>query len=471
MYLLFHLREVPFRSATLIRNLVRRVPMVQFEDCRELRVKCRGDLASVDPRLHKSVLSMVGVDALELLADPRPFRSVQRLTLSTAEVARLGPEFRLPQVRRLKLLCRDAALAGSALEAVPRVFPCLERLHLALLPSGLLPLCGPGFAAPPDLRITLLGDRAQVGERQANIFVASHLLTLPFSWSGTFLQRVVRLQMAELNQEHGGLALEQLTSMMRAMPQLRRLGTVSLRTFLLVDVLREECPLEELVLVMDMEDVNALFRSLLPLEQQKRRMALRRLAVHLLAEDGVARPKVDVENALCAGWHNIAEKLLRKDGFVAFSFGHHQLLETALPQLAWFDPERFSLDLVEYEADGRLPASTPLERPLPFCAAEVNTRPRGTLVIGSLRPSAAAEREDEVPLSPSGAATPSSRRSMSKGGLVTPGRRSLAAPTPSSRARRSRCFGSLLEAPVRHAFQDLSLVDAVEALLKAKQAH
>merc|ERR1712194_104815 len=129
-------------------------------------------------------------------------------------------------------------------------------------------------------------------------------------------------------------------------------------------------------------------KSFIPLEQQKRRSTLKRFAVHLLARDGVARPPLEIENAACAGWHGIANTLLHPNGFIVFSASESQLLETALVQLAWFDPCHFCLDPVEYwEYNNRHPCSTPAGQGLPFWDTEALEQPKGTLVRGPLRPS------------------------------------------------------------------------------------
>merc|ERR1712139_229829 len=171
------------------------------------------------------------------------------------------------------------------------------------------------------------------------------------------------------------------------MPHLRRLGTVSARAACHFDASREDCKLEELVVVTELEDVKDFFGSFLPLEQRKKRGSLRRLAVHTVCSDGAARVKLDVENAICAGWYNIAVNLMRADGWVVFSTGSKALQETAIGQLPWFLPQHFSLDTVNYGERG-LPCSTPLDRPLPFYGRDGVPQPSGTLVSGNLRPDA-----------------------------------------------------------------------------------
>jgi hypothetical protein len=95
-----------------------------------------------------------------------------------------------------------------------------------------------------------------------------------------------------------------------------------------------------------------------------------------------------VEEAVCAAWHSVAAYLIHTLGFITFSVGSRRLLETAPLQLPWFDSDRFNLDTVDYSIGGRVPCSTPLERPLTFNQPDAASRPRGTLVAGSMRPDA-----------------------------------------------------------------------------------
>jgi hypothetical protein len=257
-------------------------------------------------------------------------------------------------------------------------------------PVGLLPLCGPGFSAPRDLRLTIDGN-AEKSDREANVFVASHLISLPFSWGkdvnfpSLFFRRVQRLQMSELNEDHRGLALEQLASVIRALPCLKRLGTVSSRSAKLLDLTSDSFHLEELVVVLEVDDIGTFYKDLIPLEQLKRRSTLRRLCIHFLAGDGVSRLKDDMEAAMLAGWHNIATNMLHPDGVISFSVATKQLLETSMVQLAWFLPIHFSLDATEYR-NGRHPLSTPIDRSLPYLSTDGIVQPNGTLISGSLRP-------------------------------------------------------------------------------------
>merc|ERR1711971_1519415 len=113
-----------------------------------------------------------------------------------------------------------------------RIFPNAIRVHLAMLPSALLNFCGPEYAAPPDLRLTLLGsaelgDGAQAPACKANFFVSAHLFTLPFNWMGNLFSKVIRLQMNELSTAHHVLSVEKLMELLQTLPLLRRLGTLS----------------------------------------------------------------------------------------------------------------------------------------------------------------------------------------------------------------------------------------------------
>jgi len=350
------------------------------------------------------------------------------------------------------------------------------------MPAGLLPLCGPGIMAPPDLRLSLMDD-CNPADLHANFFVASHLMSLPFSWEGDFLKGVIRLQCSELNEDLQGLSLEKLVDCMKGggMPLLRRLGTVSSRAACHFDVSREDCKLEELVVVTELDDVKDFFASLFPLEQRKKRGSLRRLAVHIICSDGAARVKPDVEKAICAGWHNIACHLMRADGWVVFSTGSKALQETAIGQLPWFLPQHFSLDTVNY--GGRLPASTPLDRPLPFYGIDGVQQPSGTLVCGNLRRAAQevtlanqAALQDTLaensmmssnqswtqPSSPGN----SSRPSLHGGSSARPSVANTV--TPSRSTRRSTVRQD--DMSTRQDWMSMYLVDAIEALISAAEA-
>jgi len=357
----------------------------------------------------------------------------------------------------------------------------VRRLHLVTLPAGLLPLCGPGIMAPPDLRLSL-NEQSLAHDRHANVFVASHLMSLPFSWGGDFLKRVIRLQFSELNEDLMGLSMEKLLDTMKGggMPFLRRLGTVSARAATHFDLAREDCLLEELVLVTELEDVKDFFSTFLPMEQRKKRGCLRRLQVHIVCGDGAARVKPDVENALLAGWYNIAVNLMRADGWIVFSTGSAALRETAIGQLPWFLPQHFSLDTVEYK-DGRLPTSTPLERPLPFYGTDGVQQPSGTLVCGNLRPDAGGRKatnpndplaENSVQSYASG--TPSSPSNSSRPSHVeSSARKSTAGQKASAKLNARKSVARQDDpSPVR-AYQEWMgkyMVDAIEALIGAAEA-
>jgi hypothetical protein len=245
------------------------------------------------------------------------------------------------------------------------------------------------------------------------------------------------------------------------------------------DCKAESLQLEELVIVTELEDVKDFFSSFLLLEQRKKRCSLRRLAVHLVCSDGAARVKQDVENAICAGWNNIALQLIREDGWVVFSTAQKSLFETALGQLPWFLPQHFCLDTVNYGED-RLPTSTPLDRPLPFYGTDGVKQPGGSLVCGNLRraaqevasmakdPLAESSVQSIVSMAPSSPCS-SSRMSTSHG---LSGRHSTKTGSRQSHARRSSTAKKEEEAPVRiyQEWQGMYLVDAIEALITAAEA-
>jgi len=165
---------------------------------------------------------------------------------------------------------------------------------------------------------------------------------------------------------------------------------------------------------------------------------------------------------------------------ICFSFGHRQIAQTALAQLAWFQPLHFCLDWADYEEDGRLPRSTPLERPLPYFSLEEVVRPRGTLVAGSLRPAAKDEAKEALESTAPTLNTPQAsgrRRSVSGGraaGLGNSGGLSSRSPSPSpaqGRPRRMSARASIvdLHISVRHVFLDIPLIDAYEGMVKYKQ--
>jgi len=404
LHLKCKLAEVPLRRAAMNRGLGRLMPMVKWEEIPVLRVRTRDQIGLLDTLLFNSIGTLQGTDVLSFLEDPEYFRHVTRLTLTLPQMAALPEDVALPQVTRIKLVCQDIALADTALERLGQVFPNMNRLHLSACPVGLLPLCGPGFSAPKDLRLTLDSDNH--AQKEANVFVVSHLLSLPFSWGDSLFRNVVRLQMHELNEDHAGLAFEQLGSTIKALPALRRLGTVSMRMAQQLDITSDDFKLEELVLVIEIDDAYLLFKMLIPLEQRKSRCSLKRLALHCRARDGVSRLKPHLEDAVCGGIHNIATKMLHENGVLVFSVAEKQLLESPLAQLCWFDPIHFNLDAVDYGYD-RLPVSTPLERSLVYWGTDTIVQPNGTLVSGPLRPN--SEKEPEEPLSPKSPQSPHKR--------------------------------------------------------------
>lgn len=217
-----------------------------------------------------------------------------------------------------------------------------------------------------------------------NFFVAAHMFSLPFNWQGQFFIQVVRLQMNELNEDHFGLSIEKMMEVVKSLPHLRRLGTLSLKAASFLNFV-EGNPLEELVMTLEMDEMEQFLRMWLPLEEKGRRTHLRRLAVHLVASHGCCKRSREEEAAICSGWYTIASTMLHPTGIVAMSVAYKQILETALFQMPWHEPTWLSLDKVEY-SDGRIPHSTPLQRPLQHCLSEFVERPQGSLITGPLRP-------------------------------------------------------------------------------------
>lgn len=459
--------ELLVQRQNINKRLNKLVPMIKWEDVRNLRILCNNDLDVLDHMMYLEVASMGIDDFPVLLQEPAMFGNLVKLTLTVTQLATLDPSFVLPDVRCLKLLCRDAAFDYEVDETIQACFPKLNRLHLVLVPAGLLPFCGPGFQAPQDLRISL--DSGSASEREANFFVASHLFELPFSWMGDFFRRVMRLQMVELSENHGGLSLESLAHVLQDMPHLRRLGTASLRTVALFDVTRESCKLEELVTVMEMDDFHRFFKMLMPIINSGKRSTLRRLAVHILASDGVPRPAPQVEDAICGGWWSVVDKIMSPTGCVVFSVSFQQIAETAMAQLPWFDPTRFSLDTTDYR-NGRLPLSTSMWRPLPLYGTEEVEAPRGTLVVGPLRPSGPTDQDfhalaethqlgETGPSSPSSPASPANRKRTTT--IISTASQESIRDMPTG----GRGTGTKGKKKGKHSWRSIPLVDAVETLL------
>lgn len=487
LYCRLKLKEAPVRRAILNRSLARAIPLIRWEDCKRMKIVTHENIESLDKMIQREVVSIGGADVPLLSTEREWLRSLNKITLTMTQFLNLtsvlqygGDELLMPKITRVKIYVQDAGFNDEEFRQLYAAFPNLSRLHLVTLPAGLLPLCGPGIHAPPDLRMSL-SQESHTADRHANFFVASHLMSLPFSWGGDFFRNVIRLQLSELNEDIAGLTLEKLLDTMKAggMPQLRRLGTVSARAACHFDVSREDCKLEELVVVTELEDVKEFFGSLVPMEQRKKRGSLRRLAVHIVCSDGAARVKQDVENAICAGWYQIASNLMRADGWVVFSTGSRALRETAIGQLPWFLPEHFSLDTMNY-GDSRVPCSTPLDRPLQFYGTDGVPQPSGTLVCGNLRPDAAGVRNPmdslaELSIQSATSATPSSPASSSRPGdsrggpKLTPGKQA----SSSSRPPRKSQVPQNADAPPARVYQEwmsMYLVDVMEALIASAEA-
>jgi len=387
LYIFFAFREKPLKLGTAIRRLQDLIPMVAWPEAK-LSFKCRGNADAFEIKLRRSIGAIAHLDMNLFLENPYMMRKVTQVTLNTAEVLHLEDNATFPQVLFVKIICYETDSAPEVVHKVFRGFANMTRLHLVIVPAALHVISGPGFVAPRDFRLSLT--KASIMEQDENIFVTSHLFSLPFSWSGDAFRNVVRLQLMQLHQESFGKSLESLIVLLQTLPNLRRLGTMSLRAVELFDILRDDCKLEELVTLVEVIDTYKLFTLLQPLELWKRRTGIRRLAVHFLCIDGVPRLPVDVETAYCAGWLSMAN-LLQKGGHIAFSVGHPQLQETALLQLPWLLPGQFSFDPAIYRWPDRLPLSTPLERELPGYGLEGVKQPSGILVRGRAK---ARNRED-----------------------------------------------------------------------------
>lgn len=488
------LKEVPLKLRSFNQALTRAIPVVLWEDCREMRIRCRDNISTLDRSFYGYIHSLEGLDALPMLLsnEVSSLRSVTKLSFTIPQLVAVPEDFCMPNVRRVKLTCQDIALADTAFQRLGSAFPGLNRLHLFMLPVGLLPLCGLGFQAPRDLRLSL-DPHSQANEREANVFVASHLMSLPFSWGDFLLRNVMRLQMAELNENHGGLAIEKLSSVIRALPLLRRLGTVSIKTAKLIDITSDEFRLEELVLVMELEDLNKFFRSFIPLEQQKRRTTLKRLAVHFHASDGVARLSTEIENAICAAWYNIATSMLQPDVVLVFSAASRQLLETAMVQLAFIEPSHFCLDAVEY-LDGQTPLSTPMDKELPYFGTDGIEQPSGTLASEAWRPGAGGADaaaafgafgatlggDGDAPSPPHSPAYGASPKLLASGSMAAPltlglnhnhfgsSPRVTLSPAPSMASWRRSKVGGFGKTKRSNEWQKLAFADAIETLRRAE---
>lgn len=190
LYLRFGLRDLPLQRKALNRALPRILPFIRWEDCGCIFLCSHDSLHSVDQTLYSGIESMSGMDTLTFLKQPGSFQNVSKLVLNITQVATLPDDLNLPQVLHLKLLFRDAAFSDGVLDMISTRFPSLERLHLVLIPSSLPQFCGPEFVAPQDFRLSLDKSKSLVDQR-ANIFVASHLFNLPFSWGGRLFGQVV----------------------------------------------------------------------------------------------------------------------------------------------------------------------------------------------------------------------------------------------------------------------------------------
>mmetsp|Transcript_43089 Transcript_43089/g.99222 ORF Transcript_43089/g.99222 Transcript_43089/m.99222 type:complete len:701 (+) Transcript_43089:84-2186(+) len=443
LYVFFAFREKPLKLGAVVRKLSELAPMIAWPEA-HLSFKCCGNADMFDIRLRRSIGVIAHADINLFLDNPFMMRKVTQVTLNTAEVLHLPEDATFPQVEFLKVICYETYSAREVLAQALNAFLNINRLHVVMVPAALAVISGPGFVAPRDFRLSL--SRASMAEQDENVFVTSHLFNLPFSWSGAAFRNVIRLQLMQLHQESFGKSLESLIQLLQGLPHLRRLGTVSIRAVELFDILRDECQLEELVMLMEVIDTYKLFSLMLSLERWRRGISIRRLAVHYMCVDGVPRLPVDVESAYCAGWLSMAT-LLQRGGHVAFSVGHPQLQETALLQLPWLLPALFSYDPVSYRWPDKLPLCTPLERPLQAYGLEGIKQPSGILVRGRafLR-----HREEE---------TASLGMSAGRGNLsinFSPARSTKAAQTPHGSSQLSPTLES--HGRLAHSFKKGSLL-------------
>jgi len=393
MYLSFDLRSSQLKRAMLNRRLLAGgwAPAIQWEECKGPFLKCRSDIELLDRQLHSAVTSVREIATPIFLEEPQRYRGLTRLELRLAQLSSVPEGVTYPQVRSMKVICRDALFAKEEMQLIAPIFPGLVRTHFLVRPEALLPLTGPGIWATPDLRISVLKLDQQEGVRGAdrkaganNFFVAAHMFALPFNWQGQFFSQVVRLQMNELNEDHFGFSIDRMMEVLQSLPHLRRLGTLSLKAASLLNF-AEGCPLEELVMTLEMEDAEPFFRMWLPVEEKGRRSQLRRLSVHLVASHGCRKTSREEEAAICSGWYSISSTMLHPSGITVLSAAHKQIFETALFQMPWHEPTWLSLDRMDY-SDGRIPRSTPVERELRHCCKEFMERPGGSLITGPMRP-------------------------------------------------------------------------------------
>lgn len=389
-------KEAPLRMVSLRKFLYKMVPMVLWEEtievrnvnliCRNVRVK--GETALLGNFLWQFIKILGRSDIPAFLGEPETFKKSSYLILDMGQVQHFK-DLVCPQVQRVKIFCHKFAVTNEVLQQIGKIFPSLERLHLNCAPLALPMLCAmPDFRAPPDFRLSLCAEDGSC-EQRVSMFVASHLYVLPFSW-GVFLQNVQRLQLSELATEFQGL--EHFMELLSHLPHLKRLGTVSAKAARCFDFTRENCTLEELVLTVESDQVHRLFALFLVFEQRKRRCTLKRLAVHLMCSDGIARVPYEIELALFAGWYCVASTLLHLGGWLCFSVNQQQLTETAVLQAPWTFPQFYTFDANSYP-EGVLPRSTPLADPLPYFEALDQDRPSGTLVSSPPRIQTSTSRQ------------------------------------------------------------------------------
>jgi len=296
----------------------------------------------------------------------------------------------LESVTRLKIFVPMFVSTNNMLGSLfKQIFPNLQRLSIQPALKALAMFgCLPEFEPPDDFKLcTMLSEREYYneptdlpGRKSRNLFVASHIYTLPVSW-GLYFRNVTRLQLNILADKFiGGEAIVEMIC--TKMHNLKRLGTIAAEMH--GPILESNLTIEELVLnIAASEAARFVFQSFLRAFERKRERIFR-LGAHLGCLDGMARVNPTVENSLCAAWFAIA-KLLSPNGFICFSVSDPQIRETKLLQYPWTHPQYFCFDSRDYTEDGTVQTSTPLEKSHWYYASNPNDRPIGSLINNERR--------------------------------------------------------------------------------------
>lgn len=375
--------DLPLQQETLMRKLQVLAPFVCWEECREMSFTCRTEhIPSLDPSLQPTLVAVYGCQPWTL----EGLNEVTYMEITLSQICSLPANTSFPSITAVKVFASDpAAAADGSLLRISGTFPKLQQLHLHMRPNLLPSMCLSNFVASADFRITFeVLPGTPLGEGvEGSFFTAANLLKMPFSCEGGMFQRLQRLQMDLLLRT----GLQPFAGVLRAAPCLKRLGTISLPLFRLLEPAQKDAfKLEEVVLAMEIEDCLSLFNMLVPLSMTGNRCTLRRLSLHLQAPDGLLPPKEEVEGFLCSGFLCLSE-CLAEQSFIHFTQSQEQLVETVFFQLPFAAPEFFSADFASCGPQG--PTSTPLSRPLQRMDALPEQRPSGTLISGRLRPSMA----------------------------------------------------------------------------------